>query len=247
MDIVKTYPNVDLLSAAAAELFVEKACQAVEKQGRCNIVLAGGETPRPMYELLAGKPYRSIIPWEKVHVYWSDERCVPSDHSLSNQFMVRQSLLDHVPIPEANIHPIVYESSPSMAAKEYEKILQSTFKGHAPQFDVVFLGLGNDGHTASLFPAAEALKIRDHWVSHVYIAEQDLYRVTLTAPILNQAAIIIFVVAGSPKAHVLKEVIEGPQDCKRLPAQLIKPVNGQLYWLLDHEAAALLNLEAKYL
>jgi len=243
--IVKTYPNVDVLSAAAAELFAQKACQAVDKRGRCNAVLAGGGTPRSMYELLAGKPYCLTIPWKKIHVYWGDERCVPSNDKASNQLMARQSLLDHVPIPTANIHPIVYDNSPSMAAKQYESLLQATFKGQASQFDIVLLGLGDDGHTASLFPMTEALHIQNHWVSPVYVAKQNLYRVTLTAPILNQATTIIFLVAGSTKAHIIREVIEGPRDSNRLPAQLIQPVNGELYWLLDQDAAALLNLETK--
>lgn len=247
MAIIKPYPNAEELSAAAAELFAEKACQAVEKNGRCNVVLAGGETPRRTYELLAGEPYCHTIPWQNVHIYWSDERCVSSDNSLSNQLMARQSLLDHIPIPEDNIHPIVYEDSPCKAAKEYQEILQFTFGDKAPQFDFIFLGLGNDGHTASLFPATDALAIQGSWVSHVYVAEHNLYRVTLTAPVLNQAATIVFLVAGSTKAHVIKEVIEGPRDSTRLPAQLIEPVQGELYWLLDHEAAALLHLEIKYL
>jgi len=244
VSIVKTYLNVEVLSAAAAALFAEKVCQAVAKRGRCNAVLAGGGTPRSMYELLAHKPYCKTIPWAKLHVYWGDERCVPGNHKLSNQLMARQSLLDHVPIPEANIHPIVYNSTPSMAAEEYEQLLQTTL-GDLPKFDVVLLGLGDNGHTASLFPATDVLNILDHWVSPVYVAEQDLYRVTLTAPIINQAATIIFLVAGSAKAHVIKEVIEGPIDSTRLPAQLIKPAYGELYWLLDVEAAALLNLETK--
>jgi len=247
MNIVKTYPNVAVLSAAAAELFAEKACQAVEKRGRCHVALAGGGTPRLMYELLAKEPYCTTLPWDKIHVYWGDERCVPAHHNLSNQLMARQSLLDHVPIPEGNIHPIVYENSPSTAAEDYEKMLRATFEGQIPQFDVVFLGLGDNGHTASLFPDTDVLKIQDRWVSPVYVAEQDLYRVTLMAPIINQATAIIFLVAGSTKAQVIKEVIEGPRDSTRLPAQLIQPGNGELYWLLDHEAAALLNLETRYL
>lgn len=241
MNIVKTYPNAMLLRVATAELFARKACLAVEKCGRCNVVLAGGETPRLMYELLAAKPYCSEIPWAHIYIFWGDERCVPGDNDLSNQFMARQSLLDHVPIPAANIHPIVYESSPSIAAEEYEKELHAIFGDQTPQFDIVLLGLGDNGHTASLFPHTDALKIKDHWVSHVYVAEQRRYRVTLTAPILNQAAVIVFLVAGSNKAQVVKEVIEGPPDYTRLPAQLIKPVNGELYWLLDQDAAALLS------
>jgi len=238
--IVKIYPNIEILSEAAAELFAEKTRQAVKDRGRCNVSLAGGGTPRRLYELLAKKPYSREIPWDKVHIYWGDERYVPANNSLSNQFMARQSLLDHISIPEVNIHPITYEISPRKAAEEYEKVLQITF-GDRPQFDVVLLGLGDNGHTASLFPATDVLNIQDHWVSEVYVAEQNLYRVTLTAPILNQATTIIFLVAGSTKAQVIKEVLEGSQDNKRLPALLIKPVNGELYWLLDQQAAALLT------
>jgi len=243
MAIVKTYPTAEALSGAAAELFAEKACLAVERRGRCNAVFAGGETPRRMYELLAGKPYCNTIPWAKIHVYWGDERCVPANNKLSNQFMARQSLLDHVPIPETNIHPIVYEGSPRVAAEQYEKILQATFKNRTPQFDIVLLGLGDNGHTASLFPATDVLNIQDQWVSQVYVAEQNLYRVTLTVPILNQAATIVFLVAGSTKAHVVQEVIAGPQDSTRLPAQLIEPIHGELFWLLDQAAAALLTIK----
>ena len=242
MAIVKAYPTVEALSGAAAELFAKKVCQAVEKRGRCNVVLAGGGTPRLMYELLGGEPYCNTLPWAKIHVYWCDERCVPATHQLSNQLMARQSLLDHVPIPEANIHPIVYDGSPSRAAQQYQQVLEATFTGQPPQFDVVFLGVGDNGHTASLFPETDVLKIQDSWVSEVYIAEQDLYRITLTAPILNQAATIVFLVAGKNKAQVLKEVIEGPADTKRLPAQLIKPVQGEVYWLLDEGAASLLEI-----
>jgi len=244
---VKTYPNVEVLSAAAAELFAEKAYQAVEKQGCFHVVLAGGETPRLMYELLAAPPYCHTIPWEKVHVYWGDERCVPADNNGSNQLMVRQSLLDHVAIPPANIHPIIYEGSPSIAAAEYEKLLQATFGVKTPKFDLVFLGLGDDGHTASLFPGTDVLSIQERWVSPVYVAAQKLHRVTLTAPLINEASTIVFLAAGSTKAHVIQAVIEGPKDSTRLPAQLIQPVHGELYWLLDHEAAALLTIEAKYL
>lgn len=243
MAIVNTYPTVEALSQGAAELFAEKARRAVAERGRCNAVLAGGGTPRFMYELLAQAPYSGTIPWGQIHVYWGDERCVPADDKLSNQLMARQSLLDHVPIPEENIHPIVYENSPSIAADQYEKVLQATFGDQVPQFDIVFLGLGDDGHTASLFPGTEALGIQDSWVSQVYVAKLDSYRVTLTAPILNQATTIVFLVAGSTKAQVIKEVIEGPRDGRRLPAQLIQPVHGELYWLVDQSAAALLNHE----
>lgn len=245
MAIVKTYPNVEVLSAAAAELFTTKVCLAVEQRGRCNAVLAGGGTPRLMYQLLGATPYCQSIPWEKIHIYWGDERCVPGNDKQSNQLMARQSLLDHVPIPEANIHPIIYDGSPSLAAQQYENILRSTFGDQIPQFDIVFLGMGDDGHTASLFPGTNALKVQDRWVSEVYVATQNVYRVTLTAPVLNQAAAIVFLVAGSTKAHVIKEVIEGRQDNKDLPAQLIKPLQGELYWLLDQGAAALLNLATK--
>lgn len=245
MNRINVYPTIKESSLAAAEFFAQKVCQAVKERGQCHVLLAGGETPRRTYELLATTPYALALPWQNIHVYWGDERCVPSTHHLSNQSMARQSLLNHVAIPEENIHPITYEGSPSKAAENYEIALRRIFGHEIPQFDLVLLGLGNDGHTASLFPNTDVLTIREDWVSPVYLQEQNMYRVTLTVPILNQARNIGFLVSGASKAQVLQEVVEGPKDGKRLPAQLIELANGNLYWLLDEEAAALLTTKHK--
>lgn len=241
MSVVKVYSTIEQLSLAAADLFANKIEQAVQSRGRCNIVLAGGETPRSIYEVLAENPYCTALPWQQIHVYWGDERCVPPTDRLSNQYMARQSLLNHVPIPEENVHPIVYEGSPKKAAENYEKLLRAVFVKQEPQFDLVLLGLGDDGHTASLFPNTDVLNVQRDWVSDVYIEEKNMYRVTLTFPILNQAKDIAFLVTGARKAHIIQKVVEGIQDAKILPAQFIKPVSGELYWLLDEKAAVLLQ------
>ena len=241
MSITKVYSDIEQLSLAAASLLADKICQAVQSRGRCNIVLAGGETPQLTYRLLSEKPYCNTIPWQQVHVYWGDERCVSPFDKLSNQYTARQSLLNHILIPAENIHPIVYEGSPKGAAENYEKLLRSTFGSQMPQFDLILLGLGDDGHTASLFPNTDVLSIQEDWVSHVYIKEQNMHRVTLTFPVLNQAKFIAFLITGDKKAHIVQKVVEGTLDDKSLPAQFIKPVNGELYWLIGRDAARLLQ------
>ena len=154
--------------------------------------------------------------------------------------MARQALLDHVPIPVEQIHPIPGSQNPSEAAGCYETLLRGFFGGWPPRFDMVFLGLGENGHTASLFPGTPALEERQRWVAEVDVAEQDVFRVTLTAPLLNQAAVVVFLVTGAAKAAVLHEVLDGPHDPSRWPAQLIRPLDGELRWLVDRTAASLL-------
>lgn len=239
--MINIYDDGEKLSLAAAELFAEKACKAVEMRGRFTVALAGGETPRRIYELLGKEPFRSRIPWKNAHIFWGDERYVPSNDIRSNQLMARQSLLDHVPIPDEQVYPIICESTPERSANDYEKVIRFTFQGQDPQFDIILLGLGTDGHTASLFPNTTVLDERDRLVGHVYLAEQNSYRVTLTAPIINQAATIVFLVNGGAKAQVLNEVLEGPRDFRRLPSQLIAAEKGELYWLLEREAGRLLS------
>jgi 6-phosphogluconolactonase len=245
MMMIKIYNDGDELGVAAAELFMEKAHQAVKQRGRFTVALAGGETPRRIYEILAKEPYKSRIPWQKIHIFWGDERYVPSSDIRSNQLMARQSLLDHVPIPNGQIHPITCESTPAQSAEDYEQVIRSTFIGENPQFDFIFLGLGADGHTASLFPNSEVLKERKRLVGHGYAVEQNSYRITLTAPFINQAATIVFLVIGDSKAKVLYEVLEGPKDLQRLPSQMIASPKGELHWLLDQEAGKLLPLKNK--
>lgn len=241
--MIRIYNDAEALGLAVAELFLAKACLAVEEKGRFTVSLAGGETPRRIYELLAKPPFNKNIPWKHVHIYWGDERYVPADDIRSNQLMARKAFLDHLPIPPGQIHPILCEVSPQHAAEDYEQRIGSMFSKEEPQFDFMFLGLGSDGHTASLFPNTPVLSEEKHWVGHVYLPEQDSHRVTLTAPLINQARNIVFLVTGASKAEIVREVLEGPQDHMRLPSQMIVPQNGALYWYLDQAAGELLSLK----
>jgi 6-phosphogluconolactonase len=239
--MIRTYKDYEALSRATAEFFAEQAERTLKEGDRFSVVLSGGSTPRRTYELLAKAPFRDRVAWPRVHVFWGDERCVPADDPRSNWRMARETLLDHVPIPPGHIYPILCSQSPESGAREYEAKLRSYFAGGAARFDLVFLGLGENGHTASLFPGTPVLKERKRWVSEVYVAEQDLYRVTLTAPVIKGAAVVVFLVSGKAKANVLKEVLEGTQDPLRLPAQLVYPGNGEIYWFIDQEAGVWLK------
>jgi 6-phosphogluconolactonase len=238
------YVDLESLSYAAAGIFVQQARQAVQAHGRFSVALSGGHTPQRTYELLAQPPFQDRVAWAQVHVFWGDERCVPPDHPRSNERMVRQALLDRVPVPPAQIHPIRCAQSPREAAEQYEALLQEFFRDQPPSFDLIFLGLGEDGHTASLFPGTPVLREQECWVSDVHVAGQELDRVTLTAPLINQAALVTFLVAGAAKAGSLRAVLEGPLDPHRLPAQLIQPAQGELQWLVDQEASSLMSREA---
>jgi 6-phosphogluconolactonase len=240
--MIKVYPDLEALSQAAAALVVDQAKLAVAARGRFSVALSGGNTPRRTYELLAQPPFLAQAPWDRMHVFWGDERCVPLDDPRSNACMARQAWLDHAPIPEPQIHPLDCAQAPAAAARQYEAQLREFFAGQPPRLDLVLLGLGDNGHTASLFPGTPALEEKARWAAEVYVAEQDLYRVTLTAPFINQAAVVAFLVAGDSKAGVLREVLHGPWDVERLPAQLIQPQSGDLLWLADRKAAAQLPL-----
>jgi 6-phosphogluconolactonase len=238
---IEVYANPQMLSRAAAELFAAEAHQAIKTRGRFTVLLSGGETPRTTYELLARAPFRDRIPWSKVHIFWGDERYVVPGDPRSNAQMAHRALLDHVPVPAEHIHPIPYGPTPRESAGAYETLLRTFFAGGPARFDLVFLGLGVNGHTASLFPGTAAVSEREHWVTEVYVAEQNLHRVTLTAPIINRAALVVFVVAGGDKAAIVREVLEGTPDPNRIPARLIKPAPGRLIWLLDRDAARLVK------
>jgi 6-phosphogluconolactonase len=217
---------------------VKQANLAVAARGRFSVALSGGATPRRTYELLAAPPLADQAPWDRVHVFWGDERCVPESDPRSNAHLARAAWLDQVPIPANQIHPMHCAADPAAGARRYEAQLREFFAGQPPILDLVFLGLGDNGHTASLFPGLPVLKEAERWAAAVYVAEQDLYRVTLTAPLINQAALVAFLVAGPAKAGVLREVLHGPRDPARLPAQLIQPHPGELLWLTDLAAAA---------
>jgi 6-phosphogluconolactonase len=235
---IQIYPSTEELSHAAAQLFVQTSQETLEFSDRFAVVLSGGSTPEPVYRLLAQEPYREHVRWSNTHVFWGDERCVPRNHAENNAHMAWDRLLRHVPIPRNQVHPILSEEPPPEAANHYETILRVFFHDTPARFDLVFLGLGGNGHTASLFPHTPILKERDRWVKEVFVPELNRYRVSLTAPIVNQASRVVFLAHGRPKAQVLKDVLVGPLQPEELPAQLIRPASGQILWLVDRDAAS---------
>jgi 6-phosphogluconolactonase len=239
--MIRIYPDLEALSHAAAKLFAAEARRAVQARGRFTVALAGGGTPRRTYELLAREPFREVVPWQNTHVFWGDERCVPGDDPRNNAMMARQTLLDHVPVPSEQVHPMICGPSPQAAATEYEALLRSFFANGRPQFDLILLGLGENGHTASLFPGTSVLEEQQRWVAEVYVAEERLHRLTLTAATINQAAMVVFLVSGHGKAPILRKVLKEAQGSHSIPARLIKPVDGGLLWLVDRDAASLLR------
>lgn len=240
MDTVKQFPDPQSMAAAAARRFVDLAAVNVKAKDQFNVVLAGGSTPRLMYELLAST-HRGAVEWENVCFFWGDERSVPGDHPDSNYRMARVAMLDHLALPAENVHPIPGEREPDEAAREYASILRSHFKeAVTPEFDLVLLGMGEDGHTASLFPYTDALQIRDQPVTANYVPRMDTWRITLTIPVINAAHNVLFLVSGQSKADALRAVLAGPYSPRKYPAQFISPQNGELKWYVDDAAAALL-------
>lgn len=240
--MIRIFNDLEALSLAAAELFTVQSRQASLICGRFSVALSGGETPRRMYEILADSPFRDRIHWDEVHIFWSDERWVPEDDPRSNARMARQTLLDHVPIPPENIHPILCDQPPQQAAAQYERELKQFFSTQNPNFHLVLLGLGANGHIASLFPHTQVLKEKEKWVCDVYIKEQDMYRVTFTAPFINQASQVVFLVSGADKAQALENVLEGAYQPSKLPAQLIRPAGIHPLWLVDKAASHKLTI-----
>jgi 6-phosphogluconolactonase len=241
----------DSLFEIAAALFVAAAVDAIRTRSTFTVALAGGSTPRNLYLLLARDAERSAaVDWTRVQFFWGDERLVPPDHARSNFRMACETMLDRLPIDPARVRRIKgeYPDAP-MAAEEYEQDLSRAFAagdGELPRFDLVLLGLGADGHTASLFPAAAALHEQQRWVVATQAPSGDVERITLTPPIINNALEVIFLVSGADKAEALRGVLEGPFDPDRLPAQLIAPRDGRLIWLMDTPAAHLLSSERRH-
>lgn len=238
MTEIRAYPDRGLLMQAAAE-HVVSVYESAALSGSFSIVLAGGSTPRQLYQLLAEAHFAGHVDWSLVHVFWGDERCVPPDHEDSNYRMARLALLDHVQLPAGNIYRMRGEGDPQQAAVDYEKRLRAFFGEDAVRFDLVLLGMGDDGHTASLFPGTAALDETERLVVANHVPQQDSWRLTLTYPAINNAANVTFLVAGADKAEALRDVLEGPPD--QYPAQRVQPVNGSLLWLVDDAAAAQLE------
>jgi 6-phosphogluconolactonase len=227
-----------LAHEAAGRIIAAAEARLADNQHFFSLFLSGGSTPKSLYELLATEPYRSQINWSKVEIYFGDERCVPPDHPDSNYLMAHIAMLSKLPIPEPNIHRMRGELSPEAAAIEYGQLLQSKFHDAGP--DMVLLGIGPDGHTASLFPGTTALKETHHRCVANFASRLNSWRITLTYPFLNKSKSVLVLVQGADKAEILKEVLEGPRDPDRLPIQGIEPV-GQLTWLLDTAAASRLK------
>ena len=227
--MIEIFANAQELARGAAEYFVARSVEAVAQKGFFTVALSGGSTPKALYQLLVDLD----VPWSRTHFFWSDERHVPPDHPDSNYRMTYEAMLSHVPVPESNVHRIHGENPDAAeAAREYEK--------EVPQLDLILLGLGPDGHTASIFPGSEVLHETVRLVAAPWVEKFNSYRITMTLPLLNNGASVLFLVSGAEKAEIVKEVIEGP---KKYPAQFVQPTHGQLLWMLDKDAAGRLGAD----
>ena len=238
---IHTFATPAGAAAASAERFAELAREAVDRRGRFSVALSGGTTPRAAYRLLAEEPYRSRIPWEGVHLFWGDERCVPPGHVRSNFGMANEAFVSRVPVPPGNVHRMRGEWAPRQGADEYARELAGFFGTRTPRFDLVHLGVGADGHTCSLFPFDPLLLERERTVATAILRELGEPRITLTVPVVNGAAHVEMLAPGADKAEVVWKVLRGPRDPHRIPAQLVRPRDGEMVWLLDEAAAARLG------
>ena len=245
MALMQILADPDALARRAAELILLKARESVSTKGRFTFALAGGSTPKRLYELVAdpNQEFRDQIPWTQTHFFWTDERHVGPDHPESNYRMANEAMLSVVETPDTNIHRILAEKPVARdAATDYSLQLTNFFRpgpGEFPRFDFVLLGMGPDGHTASIFPDSEVLKETQELVSAPWIEKFDGFRITMTLPVLNNAEAIIFLVSGEEKAEMISEVLQGSPG--RFPAQAVNPANGSLTWLVDKAAASKLG------
>ena len=238
-------PDGAALARRTAQHFVEMAGEAVARHGQARFAISGGSTPKAAFKLLAdpGQPWQARMPWDKLELYWVDERTVPPDNPESNYRMTRETLLDQVPMRPEQVHRMEGELEPEVAAARYESLLRDNFRlegAESPRFDLVLLGMGDDGHTASIFPHTEAIHTMGRIVTANQVPQKDTWRITLTWPVINHADSVFFLIGGANKAELVKEVFMGPRDPERLPSQLIWPAGGILTLFLDKDAAALL-------
>jgi 6-phosphogluconolactonase len=243
---IQIVENGEAVSRAAAEMIVSLALKKLKSEESFAVALSGGSTPKNMFAILANDAaLRNQMPWDRVHFFWGDERHVAPDHTDSNYRMTNEAMLSRVPVPPENIHRIRAENPDAgKAAEEYEQELRGFFKlemEQLPAFDCVFLGMGPDGHTASLFPGTKALHEPQRLVVSNWVAKLQSYRITMTTPVLNNADIVIFLVSGEEKAEPLRVVLEGQKQTDLLPSQLIEPTHGKLLWLVDQAAAGQLR------
>lgn len=240
---LRVYGDAGQLARAAAELFVKTAADSIEARGRFWVALSGGTTPRRLYKLLATSAFSSRVDWTHIKIFWGDERYIPADDPDSNYRMTAEALLQHVPIPFMNVYRVPTEiDPPEAAAATYEHEIRHCFRvfDSVPQFDLIYLGLGTNGHTASLFPRSPALKETSRLVLADFVAEVSNWRITMSPSLLNRGRTVAFLITGQEKADVLREVLLGPRDPTRLPAQFIAP-EGTLLWMVDEAAAGMLS------
>lgn len=238
-------PDVSTIAQKATAIFVSAAQQAVRERGVFRVALAGGSTPKALHAALTSDPFRSQLPWDKMQIFFGDERHVPPDHSDSNYRMVNETLISKSPIKSEQVFRIKAElQDTEKAALDYEQILRAQFAlkpGELPRFDLMLLGMGNEGHTLSLFPGTTALRDNGRLVVRTWVGKLYTERITCTAPVANNSATVLFMIAGADKAPALKAVLEGPFEPEQLPSQLIKPANGNLFFLVDSAAGGMLS------
>ena len=232
------YKTPDEVSHALAEWITTNIETTLEKQDRFTWVVTGGNSPKQLYDLLAAAPYRNRIDWSKMHIFWGDERAVPFDDSRNNAKMTFEHLLNKVPVVRNQVHIMDTTLSPEDSARAYAAILHQYFGNEGPSFDLVLNGMGDDGHVLSLFPHSPAIQEQTAWVTSFYLDAQQMYRITLTAPIVNRARKVAFVTFGAGKAHALFEVLKGDRNVEQYPSQIIQPASGQLHWFVDEAAAS---------
>src|SRR5688500_10962336 len=235
---LKTYKNADALSKGAAEWMSGYIRRVLIEKDRFTFALSGGSTPQILHKVLASSTLKEKIDWSKIHFFWGDERAVPFDDERNNAKMAFDSLLNYVPVRKEQIHLMRTDIEPEAAAKEYEEILHGYFENAEHTFDLVLLGMGDDGHTLSLFPGTEIIHEKDAWTKSFYLTQQSMYRISLTAPVVNLSSAVAFLVTGKNKAQTLKQVLSGSYQPEIFPSQLIKPLKGELHWFVDEDAAA---------
>jgi len=232
------------LAQQTTDLFVRLAQESVAARGRFSVALAGGSTPKAAYVMLASAAYRDRVPWQHIHFFWGDERHVPPDHEDSNYHMAHEAMLSKVTVPAAHIYRITAEKDAQQAADDYEATLRTAFQltgDSLPRFDLILLGMGPDGHTASLFPGTAAVHESKRLVAAPWVEKFNTFRITLTPPVLCNAAYVVFAAGGADKTETLQQVLQGPYQPALYPSQVVKPAQGTLLWLVDKAAARLLS------
>jgi 6-phosphogluconolactonase len=240
---INIYKSNEILAEELANWMCDVIGETLKNQEFFSLVLSGGDTPKALYQKLSSEEYKNKINWKRIHIFWGDERVVPFTDEKSNAGMAYKLLIDHIDIPASQVHIIRTDIQPNFAVDEYRKLLHSQFDHTFQSFDLVLLGMGDDGHTLSLFPNSPLIEEQENWVNAVFSKKKEMYRISLMPLIINRASKIAFMVQGKTKAAVLKEVMEGSYNPTKYPAQIIKPVNGELYWFVDQAAASELKAE----